>query len=79
MNIDNTFFDCMVNHIYPSELQLDKANVSDTETSFFDIHLSISDDFVKGRFLDFRMYHNLANLFSKLLESTFYKEIGRFQ
>ena len=29
---------------------------------------------VKGRFLQFRMYHNFACLFSKLLESTFYKE-----
>ena len=35
LNIDNTFFDSMVNHIYPSELQLNKANVSDTEASFF--------------------------------------------
>ena len=31
LNIDNTFFDSMVNHIYPSELQLNKTNVSDTE------------------------------------------------
>ena len=30
LNIDNTLFDSMVNHIYPSELQLHKANVSDT-------------------------------------------------
>ena len=37
----------MVNRIYPSELQLDKANVSDNETSFLDLHLSISDGFVK--------------------------------
>ena len=27
LNIDNTFFDSMVNHIHPSELQLNKANV----------------------------------------------------
>ena len=45
LNIDNTFFDSMVNHIYPSELQLNKANVSDTEASFLDLHLSISDLF----------------------------------
>ena len=32
LNIDNNFFDSMVNRIYPSELQLNKANVSDTET-----------------------------------------------
>ena len=47
LNIDNIFFDSMVNHIYPSELQLNKANVSDTEASFLYLHLSISDGFVK--------------------------------
>ena len=49
MNIDINFFDSMVNRIYPSELQLNKANVSDTEASFFDLHLSISDGFVKTK------------------------------
>ena len=34
LNIDNNFFDNMVNHIYPSELQLNKAGVSDTEALF---------------------------------------------
>ena len=29
LNIDNNFFDSMVNRIYPSELQLNKANVAD--------------------------------------------------
>ena len=47
LNIDNNFFDSMVNRIYPSELQLNKANVSDAEAAFFDLHLSISDGFVK--------------------------------
>ena len=28
----------MINRIYHSELQLNKANVSDTEASFLDIH-----------------------------------------
>ena len=28
LNIENNFFDSMVNRIYPSELQLNKANVS---------------------------------------------------
>ena len=36
LNIYNTSFDSMVNHIYPSELQLNKTYVSDTETSFLD-------------------------------------------
>ena len=47
LNTDNNFFDSMVNRIYPSELQLNKANMSDTEASFLDLHLPISDGFVK--------------------------------
>ena len=47
LNIDNNFFDSMVNRIYPSELQLN--NVSDAEASFLDLHLSISDGFVKTK------------------------------
>ena len=47
LNIDNTFFDSMVNHIYPSELQLNKTNISDTDALFWDLHLSISDGFIK--------------------------------
>ena len=54
LNIDNTFFDIMVNHIYPSELQLNKANISDTEASFLDLHLSMSDCFVKSKLFDKR-------------------------
>ena len=38
LNIDNNFFDSMVNRIYPLELQLNKANVSDTEASFFNLY-----------------------------------------
>ena len=45
LNIDNNYFDSVVNHIYHSELQLNMANVSDTEASFLDLHLSISDVF----------------------------------
>ena len=51
LNIDNNFFESMINHIYPSEHQLNKANVSDTEASFLHLHLSISDGFVKTKFL----------------------------
>ena len=50
-NIDNNFFESMVNRIYPSELQLNKANVSDTEASFLDLYLSISNGFVKTKFM----------------------------
>ena len=51
---DNYFFDSMVNRIYPSELQLNKTNVSDAEASFLDLHLSISDGFVKTKIYDKR-------------------------
>ena len=54
LNIYNNLFDRMVNRIYPSELQLSKANVSDAEVSFFDLHLSISDGFVKTEIYDKR-------------------------
>ena len=54
MNADNNFFDSMVNRIYPSELQLNKANVSDAEASFFYLHLSISGGFVKAKIYDER-------------------------
>ena len=54
LNIDNNFFESMVNRIYPSELQLNKTNVSDTDASFLDLHLSISDGFVKTKIYDKR-------------------------
>ena len=41
LNIDNNFIDSMVNRIYLSELQLDKANVSDAEALFLYLHFSI--------------------------------------
>ena len=46
LNIDTIYFDGMVNQMYPSELQLNKANSSDTEAQFLDLHLIISDGFV---------------------------------
>ena len=35
LNIDNIYFDQMVDLIYPTELQLNRANSSDTEAPFF--------------------------------------------
>ena len=46
VNINNVYFDNMVSQIYPSELQLNKANTSDKEVAFLDLHLSISNDIV---------------------------------
>ena len=56
INTDNNFFDSMVNRINPLELQLNKANVSDTEASFLNLHLSISDGFVLTKIYDKRDY-----------------------
>ena len=35
LNINNIYFQQMVNRIYPAELQLNKANSSDTEAPVF--------------------------------------------
>ena len=44
----------MVSQIYPSELQLNKADSSDTEAAFLDLHLSISYDIVSTKIYDKR-------------------------
>ena len=54
LNIDNPYFEGMVNQIYPSELQLNKTNTSDTEAPFLDFHLSISNGFVSSKIYDKR-------------------------
>ena len=47
-------FDNMVSQIYPSELQLNKANTSDTKAACLDLHLSISNDIVSSKNYDKR-------------------------
>ena len=42
----------MVNQIYPPELQLNKANTSDTEAPFLNCHLSFSNGFVSSKTYD---------------------------
>ena len=54
LNINTIYFDNMVSQIYPSELQLNKANTSDTEAKFLDLHLSISNDIVATKIYDKR-------------------------
>ena len=44
----------MVNQIYPYEKQLNKANTSDTEGPFLDLHLSFSNGFVSSKIYDKR-------------------------
>ena len=54
LNIDNPFFEGMVNQIYPPQLQLNTAYTSDTEVPFLYLHLSISNGFVSSKIYDKR-------------------------
>ena len=54
LNIDNPYFEGMVNQIYLPELQLNKANISDTEAPFLDLHLSVANGFVSSKMYDKR-------------------------
>ena len=44
----------MVHRIYPAELQLNKANASDTVAAFLDLNLSIHNDIVSTKIYDKR-------------------------
>ena len=66
LNINNDYFDNMVSQITPSERQLNKANTSDNEAAFQDLHLSISNDIVSTKFMI-----NVTTLILKLSISHF--------
>ena len=51
----------MVGQIHPSELQLNKANTSDAEAAFLDLHLSISNDIVSTKIYDKRDNFDIVN------------------
>ena len=61
LNIDNPYFEGMVNRIYPPELQLNKAYTSYTEAPFLDLHLSISNGFASSKIYDKRNDFDLVN------------------
>ena len=50
--IDNPYFEQMIGQIYPTELQLNKANSSDTEAPFLDLNLSITNGIVSSKIYD---------------------------
>ena len=54
LNINNVYFVNMTSQIYPSELQLNKANTFDTEAAFLYLHLSISNDIISTKIYDKR-------------------------
>ena len=49
LNIDNIYFEHMIDRIYPAEFQLNKAYSSDTEAPFLDLNLSISNGTVSTK------------------------------
>ena len=54
LNIENIYFDQMVDRIYPTELQLNRAKSSDTEAPFLDLNLCISNGTVPTKNYDKR-------------------------
>ena len=46
---DVPYFEQMVGQKYPTELQLNKANSSDTEAPFLDLNLSITNGIVSSK------------------------------
>ena len=54
LNIDIPYFEQMVGQIYPTELQLNKANSSDTEAPFLNLNLSITNGIVSSKIYDKR-------------------------
>ena len=51
LNIDNIYFDQMVDRIYTTELQLNRAHSSDTEVPFLDLNLCISNGTVSTKIM----------------------------
>ena len=51
LNINNHYFKQMVGQIFPTELQLNKANSSDSEAPFLDLNLSITNGIVSQKFM----------------------------
>ena len=52
LNTDNNFSGSMVKQIYHSELQVNEAIISDTESSFLDLHLPLSHCFIRTKIYD---------------------------
>ena len=55
LNIDNPYFEQRVCQIYPTKLQLNNANSSDTEAPILDLNLSITNGIVSSRIYNKRM------------------------
>ena len=51
LDINNPYFEQMVGQIHPTELQLNKANSSETEAPFLDLNLSMRSGIVSSKFM----------------------------
>ena len=51
----------MISQIYPSKLQLNKANSSETEAPFLDLHLYILDGLISCKIYDKRDDFEIVN------------------
>ena len=58
LDIENRYFEGMVNQIYPTELQLNTMNASNIEAHILDLQLSISNSLVSSKFHDKRDVFN---------------------
>ena len=70
LHIDNPYFEQMVGKIYPTELQLNKANSSDTESPFWDLNLSITNGIVSSKIYDKRDDFNFEIVNFQFLDHT---------
>ena len=70
LNIDNIYFEQTVNQIYPAELQLNKANSSETKAPFLDLNISISNGTVSTKIYGKRTILILILLISRFLMET---------
>ena len=71
LNIDNPYFEGRFDQIYPPELQLNKANASDTEAPFFDLHLAVFNGFVSTKIYDKRDDFDFDTVSSRFLKVMF--------
>ena len=58
----------MVHRIYPAEIQLNKANASDTEAAFLDLNLPIHSDIVSTKIYDKRDDFNFDIVYFPFLD-----------
>ena len=64
LHMDKSYFEQMVDQIYPTELQLNKVNSSDTEAPFLDLNLSKTNGIVSSKIYHKRdgFYFEIVNL-----------------